>query len=104
MTSVNFSMSFLPSRFRDLLWLHSHCPLLQKWKDLGPRFWPRWFLENSCAPRPTCSFPRGMVCKPHKSEDKVLLRWHCQNWDEKKNCEWLKVQYPLVTECRCGCQ
>ncbi|XP_054711400.1 noggin-like [Uloborus diversus] len=90
-------------RFRDLLWLQSHCPLLQKWKDMGPRFWPRWFRENSCAPRPTCSFPRGMVCQPHKSTDKVLLRWHCQNWEEKKNCDWLKVQYPLVTECRCGC-
>ncbi|GFU31647.1 hypothetical protein NPIL_252041 [Nephila pilipes] len=90
-------------RFRDLLWLQSHCPLLQKWKDLGPRFWPRFFLENSCAPRQTCSFPRGMVCKPHKSINKVLLRWHCQNWDQKKNCNWLKVQYPLVTECQCGC-
>ncbi|KAF8764212.1 Noggin-2 like protein [Argiope bruennichi] len=90
-------------RFRDLLWLQSYCPLLQKWKDLGPRFWPRFFLENSCAARQSCSFPRGMVCKPHKSVNKVLLRWHCQNWDQKKNCNWLKVQYPLVTECQCGC-
>ncbi|KAG8197162.1 hypothetical protein JTE90_011322 [Oedothorax gibbosus] len=90
-------------RFRDLLWLQSHCPLLQKWKDLGPRFWPRWFLENSCALRATCSFPRGMVCRPHKSLNKILLRWHCQNWESKKNCNWLRVQYPLVTECQCGC-
>ncbi|XP_015912765.1 noggin-like [Parasteatoda tepidariorum] len=90
-------------RFRDLIWLQSHCPLLQKWRDLGPRFWPRWFLENSCASRPTCSFPKGMICKPYKSVNKVLLRWHCQNWEMKKNCNWLKVQYPLVTECRCGC-
>lgn len=90
-------------RFRDLLWLQSHCPLLQKWRDLGTRFWPRWFLEGTCAPRPTCSFPRGMTCKPHKSVDKVLLRWHCQDWTQRLNCDWLKVRYPLVTECRCGC-
>ncbi|GIY63753.1 hypothetical protein CEXT_306051 [Caerostris extrusa] len=47
LTSIRTSRAFVSvfvshNRFRDLLWLQSHCPLLQKWKDLGPRFWPRF--------------------------------------------------------------
>lgn len=89
--------SRLKRKLRQLLWALTACPVGYRWKDLGPRFWPRWLKEGTC-PRTTCSVPPGMKCRPAASEHKTLLRWHC-----RKGCQWIKVQYPVVTQCACAC-
>ncbi|XP_067128403.1 noggin-2 [Centruroides vittatus] len=90
-------------KFKQLLWAYTYCPVTYRWKDLGVRFWPRWIREGSCTNVGSCSFPRGMSCKPRKSVNKLVLRWHCQNWNQKKLCKWIPVRYPIITECSCSC-
>ncbi|XP_014243377.1 noggin-like [Cimex lectularius] len=87
----------LRRKLRQLLWALTACPVSNRWRDLGPRFWPRWLKEGHC-PANSCSVPAGMKCKPSRTAHKYLLRWHC-----RKSCTWIKVQYPVVTECACSC-
>uniref|UniRef100_A0A0A9W9Y9 Noggin n=1 Tax=Lygus hesperus TaxID=30085 RepID=A0A0A9W9Y9_LYGHE len=89
--------SRLRKKLRQLLWALTACPVGHRWRDLGSRFWPRWLKEGYC-PATTCSIPAGMKCRPSATEHKYLLRWHC-----RKTCTWIKVQYPVVTDCVCAC-
>uniref|UniRef100_T1IZG0 Noggin n=1 Tax=Strigamia maritima TaxID=126957 RepID=T1IZG0_STRMM len=96
----------LKRKMQQFLWLHTHCSVVHVWKDLGNRFWPRWLREGRCvpaAPHFSCSFPRGMSCKPSQSVTKVILRWHCKDWESLTDCDWIQVRYPLVTACSCSC-
>ncbi|BET03177.1 Noggin [Nesidiocoris tenuis] len=89
--------SRLRKKLRQLLWALTACPVGYRWRDMGLRFWPRWLKEGYC-PATTCSVPAGMKCRPSAREHKYLLRWHC-----RKSCTWIKVQYPVVTDCACAC-
>ncbi|XP_008121276.1 noggin-2 [Anolis carolinensis] len=90
-------------KFLQWLWAYTYCPVVYTWKDLGPRFWPRFIKEGNCFSERSCSFPEGMYCKPVKSVTKTFLRWYCQGWSRQKYCTWIPVQYPVISECKCAC-
>ncbi|KAL1128962.1 hypothetical protein AAG570_013496 [Ranatra chinensis] len=98
----------VPARLRrklqQLLWAVTACPVGHSWRDLGPRFWPRWLREGTClqeGDRPSsCSVPPGMRCRPSATAHRTLLRWHCK---QQNQCHWIKIQYPVVTQCSCLC-
>ena len=88
------------------LWQASYCPVLQKWKDLGVRYWPRHINVGRCSKKATCSFPSGMRCRISSTKSVGVLRWHCLNrFAQRKDtsCMWLKFVYPVITECKCKC-
>ncbi|XP_061411334.1 noggin-2-like [Lethenteron reissneri] len=85
------------------LWAYTQCPVAYAWKDLGARFWPRYVREGSCQSGRSCSIPAGMSCKAQRSTSKAILRWYCRGWGAHRNCTWLKIQYPIIAECRCSC-
>ncbi|XP_071451984.1 noggin-2-like [Hetaerina americana] len=114
-------------KLRRLLLSITHCPVRWTWKDVGIRFWPRWVKEGKCG-EPTCSIPAGMVCRPARKRRITLLRWYCREWKDlgdlltgegsggkaswaaeenggssNLKCQWIKVEYPIVTECSCQC-
>ncbi|GAB6032930.1 hypothetical protein CHUAL_012125 [Chamberlinius hualienensis] len=93
----------LRRKMRQFLWSYTYCPVVHVWKDLGIRFWPRWLRQGHCYSRHSCSFPRGMSCKPYKSDNKTVLRWHCQDWNKASYCKWIQVSYPVVVQCNCSC-
>ena len=96
----------LERKFRKLLWAFTYCPVLYRWKDLGIRFWPRWIKTGSCSGKKSCSFPAGMKCQPKKDamHVKMILRWHCRDWETSDTCRWIPVRYPIIAECECGCR
>ncbi|XP_046404150.1 5E5 antigen-like [Ischnura elegans] len=94
----------------------------------GRRAWPGEEGSGDQGQEPTCSIPAGMVCRPSRKRRITLLRWHCREWkdlgealsvegsggkaswavggEENNNhlkCQWIKVEYPIVTECSCQC-
>ena len=88
------------------LWQVSHCSVLQKWKDLGVRYWPRHINVGRCSKKTTCSFPSGMRCRIASTKNVGVLRWHClDRFAQRKDtsCMWLKFVYPVITECKCKC-
>ena len=88
------------------LWQVSHCSVLQKWKDLGVRYWPRHIKVGRCSKKTTCSFPSGMRCRIGSTKNVGVLRWHClDRFAQRKDtsCMWLKFFYPVITECKCKC-
>lgn len=92
----------LRRKITKFLWTYSHCPVVYKWKDLGPRFWPRWIREGDCHHKGrSCSFPPGMKCKPSKSKSVNILRFYCPQ--KGKPCRWIKIFYPIITRCHCSC-
>lgn len=118
----------LRRKMQQYLWGRSMCPVQRRWKDLGLRFWPRWLLEGHCVKGETsCSVPAGMYCRATSNQYKTLLRWHCRTSPSAtlqqynslqpgsktlmhgaavnpvRVCQWIKVEYPVVTECGCGC-
>uniref|UniRef100_A0A3Q0RZU6 Noggin n=1 Tax=Amphilophus citrinellus TaxID=61819 RepID=A0A3Q0RZU6_AMPCI len=92
----------LKRRLQQWLWAYSFCPVAYTWTDLGNRFWPRFLREGSCLSKRSCSVPEGMVCKPANSTHLTILRWRCQRKGGLK-CEWIPVQYPIITDCKCSC-
>ncbi|CAG7724051.1 unnamed protein product [Allacma fusca] len=88
----------------QFLWAYTSCPVYEKWRDLGIRFWPRWLKEGHCQSERSCSIPPGMTCKPSEAEYKVILRWHCQDWEKAKKCRWIPIRHPVITACACDCQ
>ena len=89
------------------LWKISYCPMLQKWRDLGVRFWPRYLNVGRCSKKSTCSFPKGMRCDVSEVKRVGLLRWYCPDKFKKRlntNCVWLKFKYPIVAKCKCSCR
>ncbi|XP_013413781.1 noggin [Lingula anatina] len=91
----------LSKKLQRLLWAYTYCPVNYVWKDLGVRFWPRWLREGRCYNGRSCSIPEGMTCKPSGSKYLTLLRWHCQGG---RTCQWIPIQYPVITACSCGCK
>lgn len=98
--------SKLKKKLQQFLQTYTKCRISYKWKDLGPRFWPRYLKAGYCAAggRVSCSIPPGMTCRPGRTEHKTLLWYHCggRGTGELK-CQWRNVQYPVVTFCTCGC-
>lgn len=106
----------LRRKLQNFLWAYTACPVTRRWRDLGLRFWPRWLKEGHC-PESPCSIPPGMRCRPAATRHQALLRWHCRpqgshqglglhGADPKqpqRHCSWIKVEYPVITECSCGC-
>uniref|UniRef100_A0A8D8S4X1 Noggin n=1 Tax=Cacopsylla melanoneura TaxID=428564 RepID=A0A8D8S4X1_9HEMI len=94
----------LKKKMQQFLQAYTKCRIAYKWKDLGVRFWPRYFRHGYCSDggRGSCSIPPGMTCKPSLTEYKTLLRYHCKGSGDGK-CHWRSVQYPVVTRCDCGC-
>ncbi|KAK7592829.1 hypothetical protein V9T40_007581 [Parthenolecanium corni] len=94
--------SKLKRKIQQFLWAYTACPVLYRWKDLGVRFWPRYLKTGYCPQNVSCSVPPGMTCRPSASTHKTLLRWFCKNYTHK-HCQWIKVEYPVLTECSCSC-
>lgn len=106
----------LKRKIQQFLWAYSACPVVYRWKDLGVRFWPRYLRSGICPKNVSCSIPPGMTCKPSVVTHKTLLRWHCStstyynpnNYpspaNHRRHCKWMKIQYPLLTECSCSCE
>lgn len=91
-------------KMRQLLWTYTYCPLVYRWKDLGLRFWPRWIREGRCyKSRRSCSFPPGMTCREKRSTEKTLLRWHCRDWAQRRQCRWILATISVLVECSCSC-
>ncbi|KAH8037630.1 hypothetical protein HPB51_015064 [Rhipicephalus microplus] len=94
----------LRRKMRQLLWTYTYCPLVYRWKDLGLRFWPRWIREGRCyKSRRSCSFPPGMSCREKSSTEKTVLRWHCRDWTQKRQCRWIPATMSILVECSCSC-
>lgn len=89
-------------RLLRFLSLYSYCPLHYQWKDLGPRFWPRWIREGMCYNGRSCSIPAGMSCQPRQSAKKTILLWHCYK-RKHRSCRWIAIKYPIITRCSCRC-
>ncbi len=78
---------------------YSFCPVQYQWKKMGERFWPPWLKEGSCYQGRSCSIPPGMTCRPETSTTLSILWWHCK----RKRCNWIQIQYPIITSCTCVC-
>lgn len=97
----------LKRKIQQFLWAYTACPVVYKWKDLGIRFWPRYLKTGHCPKNVSCSVPPGMTCRPSASTHKTLLRWLCKSYlhspSPHRHCQWIKVDYPVLTECSCSC-
>lgn len=102
----------LKKKLQQFLWAFTSCPVAYRWKDLGLRFWPRWLKEGHCpGGKTSCSIPPGMKCRPSSTVHKTILRWHCRpmvftntpQQPQQRHCQWIKVEYPIVTQCSCAC-
>ncbi|XP_054287319.1 noggin-2-like [Macrosteles quadrilineatus] len=102
----------LKKKLQQFLWAFTSCPVSYRWKDLGLRFWPRWLKEGHCpSGKTSCSIPPGMKCRPSSTVHKTILRWHCRSpvfnnaalQPHHRLCSWIKVEYPIVTQCSCAC-
>ncbi|XP_022080213.1 noggin-like [Acanthaster planci] len=118
----NLNLSHVPNNVAGLsattisaleVWLleRASCPVRYEWVDIGPLFWPPWVKHGTCVAR-QCSWPSGMSCVPGETNTITLLRWHCRSASleeddrssKKRNkCRWLKVPYPIISECVCTC-
>jgi len=105
-------------RAQRYLAAYSYCPVYARWRDLGRRFWPRWIREGSCRGEQrarSCSMPPGMICRPHRSDTKTVLWWHCRTSSRGRpgqvssslssapSCGWISIKYPIITACKCSC-
>lgn len=110
----------LKRKLQQFLWAFTACPVVYRWKDMGIRFWPRYLREGHCIQgKMSCSIPPGMKCRPSSKQHKTLLRWHCLSPHKNHytasytsgssdislglQCQWIKISYPLITECSCSC-
>ena len=91
-------------KLQKFLWTYSYCPVRYKWKELSVRFWPRWIRTGSCDSGRSCSIPEGMTCQPAQMRNIKILRYYCPIVGSKKNCHWIKFQYPILDKCSCACQ
>ncbi|XP_067002354.1 noggin [Anabrus simplex] len=90
----------LQRKLQLFLWAYTACPVLHSWRDLGPRYWPRYVRRGTC--KGSCSVPPGMQCAPSQRALKVILRWQCH---EPNHCQWIELKnFPIVTGCACTCK
>ncbi|XP_066515473.1 noggin-1-like [Hoplias malabaricus] len=101
----NMMMKKMKKKRRRRLWLRERalCPVSHAWTDLGARFWPRYVRLGSCSRERSCSVPPGMMCAPAASTHVTLLRWRCARRGSALRCAWIRVHYPVITECKCTC-
>ncbi|XP_077980272.1 noggin-2-like [Glandiceps talaboti] len=95
----------------------SSCAVEHQWVNVGQLFWPHWIKHGRCAGQP-CSWPEGMTCEPGKVTEIYLLRWYCKSKSskppkpdrskrgtkKKMRCKWIKIPYPVTSECTCTCK
>lgn len=89
-------------KIQKFLWSYSYCPVRYRWKELSIRFWPRWIKVGQCENKRSCSIPAGMTCQPSKMQNIKILRYYCPY--SSKTCSWIKIEYPILAQCTCGCQ
>ena len=91
-------------KLRTFMDLFSVCPVRYRWKDMGPKFWPRWIKEGSCANlSESCSYPEGLVCHEYEHKNIAILRFLCMSDWPKSKCKWYKIYIPFLLACKCGC-
>lgn len=123
----------LRRKLQHFLWAYTACPVQRRWRDLGVRFWPRWLKEGRCPEtpcsipagmhcKPSASRHQLLLrwhCRPLPT---LVLQHDMQDRDEAaaaaapapahdlgreqqaaRHCTWIKVEYPVITECSCGC-
>nr|ACO06226.1 noggin 2 [Schmidtea mediterranea] len=91
-------------KLRTFLDLFSWCPVTYQWKDMGPKFWPRWIKQGSCANlSKSCSYPEGLVCQEYEHKNIAVLRFLCMSDWAIDKCKWYKIYIPFLLTCRCGC-
>lgn len=93
--------------FQLYLQLKSFCPISYQWLDLGETFWPRYFKETFCIPKP-CSYPSGMKCGHDRNEmhPVSLLYWNCHARVKKSGatqCGWSSINIKVDKKCVCSC-
>ncbi|CAL1542687.1 unnamed protein product, partial [Lymnaea stagnalis] len=90
-------------KIENYIWAVTSCPVMHTWKNLGRRFWPQWIKEGRCSKKISCSIPSGMHCNPSATTYKTILRWQCQDFVRKTQCDWIHIKYPVITACACSC-
>ena len=93
-------------KLRLWLWNLSSCTVLPLWKDFGPTIWPRYVNIGQCQVKKTCSYPKGMGCKPVKYKRIYTLFWVCSEQFRKRNgtpCIWVPYPTDVIEECKCSC-
>lgn len=91
-------------KLQKFLWAYSYCPVRYTWQELSVRFWPRYIKMGACENKRSCSVPAGMTCQPSKLIYVRLLRFYCAVRGSRKSCQWVKIKYPILSECSCSCQ
>lgn len=93
-------------KLRLWLWNLSSCKVLPLWKDFGPTIWPRYVNIGQCEMKKTCSYPKGMRCKPAKYKRIYTLFWVCSQQILKKKgtlCIWIPFPTDVIEKCKCSC-
>ena len=90
------------------LWLSNlaSCPVLPLWKDFGPTIWPRYVNIGQCSTKKTCSYPKGMRCKPTKHKRIYTLFWVCSETIRMRKgslCIWVPYPTDVIEKCKCSC-
>ena len=93
-------------KLRLWLWNLSSCKVLPLWKDFGPTIWPRYVNIGQCQMKKTCSYPKGMQCKPAKYKRIYTLFWVCSEQIRKRKgtrCIWVPYPTDAIQKCKCSC-
>lgn len=94
-------------KLRLWLWNLSSCKVLPLWKDFGPAIWPRYVNIGQCeAKKTSCSYPKGMQCKPAKYKRIYTLFWVCSEQFRKRKgtrCLWVPYPTDVIEKCKCSC-
>lgn len=61
-------------KVRNWLAEKSSCAVDYSWRDLGPRWYPRFLAVGKCDRSQSCSIPSGMFCKESHTKNIDLLR------------------------------
>lgn len=88
-------------KIRRFLAVYTLCPVHFRWRDGGPRMWPRWLREGACATEHSCSIPPGLHCEESGRTELTRLVWHCKR---RKGCRWWPYKFDITTACSCGCK
>lgn len=93
-------------KLRLWLWNLTSCKVLPLWRDFGSTIWPRYVNIGQCQSRKTCSYPKGMQCKPSKYKRIYTLFWVCSERIRKikgTRCIWVPYPTDVIEKCKCSC-
>ncbi|KAK3931819.1 Noggin [Frankliniella fusca] len=123
----------LRRKLQHFLWAYTACPVQRRWRDLGVRFWPRWLREGHCPAspcsipagmrcKPAATRHQALLrwhCRPLPALVLQHAEQHAEQQQQQqqqhghggrsleqaatRHCTWIKVEYPIITECSCGC-